>query len=103
MSDLRERLARRLCAGVPDVECDHIDGVTPWCEREVDALLPVVTEAVQRARADALRDAAAMVVNQRDGYLVSPGLDHAWRAGWHSASDHHARRLRAGAEAEVTQ
>lgn len=33
---------------------------------------------------------------ERDGFLASPRLDPTWIAGWHAATNHHARRIARG-------
>ena len=58
----------------------------------LEAAAPLIAAQVREQVAREVRE-------QRDGFLSSLGLDPAWIAGWHSATDHHAARIARG---EVT-
>lgn len=95
---VREVLARVLCQEVPDVECDHVEGVLPCCERDAEALAPAVvtlmTEHAAEGAERAVGEALARVEAVCDEWQRIPG---AWTTRGSCATDLRAA-LRAGGE-----
>lgn len=100
MSDEKiiQAAARALLSATDGCTCIADDFTDDECLfHRVKAVQHTMAHSVIRIIEPRIREQIAKEIrDQREDFLNSPGLNEAWVAGWHSATDHHAAKIARG-------